>query len=282
MQTTNVRRPLVKPSAVLTYVALITLSLLILAPIVMTVLGGFKTNGEIYAQPLGLPTAPRTDTYAAILTGSKFWTSLQNSLLITVGTVSLVLFTSAPLAFVFARMTFPGRELLFQFFTLGLLFPITVAFLPVYLQVRQMRLINNLWGIILPLVAFGIPGSTLILRGFFRAIPGDLEDASYIDGCSTLGFFRHILLPMARPSLGAVMVLQTIVAWNEYLLPLLVLNDDKKKPLTLGLGDFRGQFAQDFGSIMAYVSILLVPAVLFYLLTQRYIVTGLTGGELKG
>ncbi len=118
------------------------------------------------------------------------------------GITSLIVLASTLMAFVFSRLVFPGRELLFNFFTLGLLFPKTVAFLPVYIEVRNLSLINNLWGIILPLVAFAIPDSTLILRGFFRSIPPDLEDASYIDGCGTLGFFWYILLPLARPALG--------------------------------------------------------------------------------
>jgi raffinose/stachyose/melibiose transport system permease protein len=270
------------PTLALKYAVLIALALIILGPVMTAILGGFKTSGELISLPFGLPTTLHWENYIDILTSSAFWQQLANSTLIVVGTVSLTLITSTLLAFVFARIAFPGRELIFNFFTLGLLFPITVAFLPVYLQVRQLGLLDNLWGVILPLVAFAIPGSTIILRGFFRSIPGEIEDASYIDGCGTIGFFRYILLPLARPALGTVLVLQTIVAWNEYFLPLLVLNDDKRWPLTLGLFQFQGQYGTDWSRIMAFVSILLVPATIFYLLTQRYIVTGLTGGELKG
>lgn len=289
---THVARPLnVRQivSRIMIYVLLIILSLIILTPVITAIMGGLKSTGEILSAPFSFPTNPRWSNYSEILdvgsdtrAPSTFWQQLGNSGLIVLGTVSLTLVTSTLLAFVFARLVFPGRELIFNFFTLGLLFPITVAFLPVYLQVRNLGLINNLWGIILPLVAFAIPGSTIILRGFFRSIPGELEDASYIDGCDTLGFFRYILLPLARPALGTVLVLQTIVAWNEYFLPLLVLNDDKKWPLTLGIMQFQGQYGADWGKIMAFVTILIVPAVIFYLFTQRYIVTGLTGGELKG
>lgn len=267
---------------VLKYGVLILLTLIVLGPVLTAILGGFKTNGELYAQPLGLPANPRVENYTTILSSETFWRQLGNSALIVTGTISLTVVTSTLLGFVFSRMVFPGRELLFNYFTVGLLFPITVAFLPVYLQVRQLGLINNHWGIILPLVAFAIPQSTIILRTFFRSIPADLEDASYIDGCDTIGFFRHILLPLSRPALGTVLVLQTIVAWNEYFLPLLVLNDDKKWPLTLGLMQFQGQYGTNWVGIMSFVSILLVPATIFYLLTQRIIVTGLTGGELKG
>ncbi len=264
------------------YLVLTALALIILGPVLTAVLGGLKTTGELFDQPFGLPAVPRWENYTGILSSSVFWRQLLNSAIIVVGTVSLTVATSALLAFVFSRLVFTGRELLFNFFTLGLLFPVTIAFLPVFIQIRQMGLIDSYFGVILPLVAFGIPGSTLILRGFFRAIPSELEDAAYIDGCGTLGFFWYVLLPLARPALGAIIVLQTIVSWNEYFLPLLVLTDDSKWPLTLGIMQFQGQYGTDWGRVMAFVSLLIVPAVLFYIFTQRYIVTGLTGGELKG
>jgi raffinose/stachyose/melibiose transport system permease protein len=264
------------------YLVLIALALIILGPIVTAVLGGLKTTGELYSEPFGLPAIPRWENYTGIIASDTFWRQLGNSLIIVFGTVTLTVSSSALLAFVFSRLVFRGRELIFNFFTLGLLFPVTIAFLPVFIQVRQFSLIDSYFGVILPLVAFGIPGSTLILRGFFRAIPSELEDAAYIDGCGTLGFFWYVLLPLARPALGAIVVLQTIVSWNEYFLPLLVLTDDSKWPLTLGIMQFQGQFGTDWGRVMAFVSLLIVPAVLFYIVTQRYIVTGLTGGELKG
>lgn len=264
------------------YFVLTICALLVLGPVITAVLGGLKTTGELFTQPFGLPTNPRWENYTSILLSQSFWLQFGNSVLIVAGTVTLTVTSSALLAFVFSRLMFRGRELVFNFFTLGLLFPITIAFLPVFIQVRQLNLIDNHLGIILPLAAFGIPGSTLILRGFFRAIPSELEDAAYIDGCNTLGFFWYVLLPLARPALGAIVVLQTIVSWNEYFLPLLVFTDTAKWPLTLGIMQFQGQYGTDWGRVMAFVSILIVPAIIFYIFTQRYIVTGLTGGELKG
>ncbi|MDV7389810.1 carbohydrate ABC transporter permease, partial [Arthrospira platensis SPKY1] len=125
--------------------------------------------------------------------------------------------------------------------------------------------------------AFGLPGTVVILRGFFISIPSELEDASYIDGCTTIGFFWRILVPLARPALTAVAVLQVIAGWNEYFLPLLVLNDPSLWPLPLGIMQFQGQFGTDWARIMAYVTLLIIPAVLFYLVAEKYIVTGLTG-----
>ncbi|MDZ4766142.1 MAG: carbohydrate ABC transporter permease [Chloroflexota bacterium] len=266
----------------LQYFFLLILCAIVLGPVLTAILGGLKTTGELFDSPFGLPTTPRWENYIDILTGGKFWLLLRNSVILVAGTGFGVVICSTLLGFLFARVEFRGRGILSTFIGFGLLFPITVAFLPVFIQIRNMGLTDNYLGIILPLVAFGIPGSTLILRTFFRAIPSELEDAAYIDGCSTFEFFRYILFPLARPAIGAILVLQTIVAWNEYFLPLLVLTDESMWPLTLGIMQFRGQYGTDWGKVMAFVSLLIIPAVLFYMLTQRYIVTGLTGGELKG
>lgn len=267
----------------LKYALLIGVCLVIMGPVVTAVLGSIRTTGEFLTTPFGLPTREiQWQNYTDILGGDAFWISFKNSLLITLGVTSLNIVFASMLAFVLSRVDFFGRGLLFNVLSIGLLFPLVVAILPVFIQVRQLGLINSLWGVILPLVAFGLPGSVVILRGFFIKIPGELEDAAYIDGCTMVGFFRHILFPMARPAVLAVATLQVIASWNEYFLPLLVLNDPKLWPLPLGVMQFQGQYGTDYARIMAYVVLLMIPAVAFYLFAEKYIVTGLTGGELKG
>ncbi len=185
-------------------------------------------------------------------------------------------------AFVFARMPFRGRELLFNFFTLGLLFPIAVAILPLYITLRQAGLVDTLWGIILPQIAFGLPGNILILRGFFATVPRELDEAAAIDGCSPIGFFVRVLLPLMRPALAAVVVLTMVASWNNFFLPLLVLNTEQLYTLPLGIMQFQGQFGTDWGRVLAFVSLALVPTIGFYLLAERQIIAGLTAGAVKG
>lgn len=265
------------------YVVLIALCLVIMGPVATAVLGSIRTTGEFVSAPFGLPRhGIQWGNYTDILTGDSFWIALKNSLIITITVTVFNVVLSSMLAFVFARVSFRGRGLLFNILLLGLLFPLVIAILPIFIEVRQLNMINSMWGVILPLVAFGLPGSVVILRSFFTHVPGELEDASYIDGCTTFGFFRYILIPLARPALLAVATLQVIAAWNEYFLPLLVLNDPNLWPLPLGIMQFQGQFGTDYARIMAYVTLLIIPAVLFYLVAEKYIVTGLTGGELKG
>ncbi len=269
---------------VLKYVVLIILCILVMSPVATAVSGSLRTNGEFMTTPFGLPTTSgiHWENYLEILLNNVFWNLMKNSLVITISVTLLNVVLGSMLAFIFARVNFRGRGLFFNILSLGLLFPIVIAILPIFIQIRQLGLINNLLGVILPLVAFGLPGSVVILRGFFIAVPNELEDASYIDGCTTFGFFRFILLPLARPALTAVAVLQVIGAWNDYFLPYLVLNDSKLWPLPLGIQQFQGEHLTDWARIMAYVTLLIIPAVIFYLFAEKYIVTGLTGGELKG
>jgi len=196
-------------------------------------------------------------------------------------TAAVVVVTSLA-AFVFARMDFRGKTLAFNLFTLGLMFPINVAILPVYFVLRQMNLIDNLWGVIVVQIAFQLSGNIMILRGFFTAIPSELQDAAYIDGCTTFDFFWRILLPLARPALSAVAALTMIVSWNDFLVPLVVLNSEKFYPLPLGTMQFQGQYGSDLALVSAFITLSAVPTIIFYIFAERQIVAGLTAGAVKG
>lgn len=266
----------------LRYLALGAMSLVILVPLATAVLSGFKTNAEVLANPVGLPSALRLENYGSILASGSFWRQMLNSTIVmaftTFGTVAL----AAMAAFVFARIQFRGREALYNFILIGLLFPTTVAILPLYITLRQAGLLNNLFGVILPQVAFGLPTSIVILRGFFAAVPLELEQAATIDGCSKIRFFYSILLPLTRPALAAVAVLTMVGSWNAYFLPLLVLNKDPNHTLPLGTAQFQSEFATDWALTLAYVSLSMVPAILFYLIAQRQMIDGLSKGAIKG
>jgi raffinose/stachyose/melibiose transport system permease protein len=193
-----------------------------------------------------------------------------------------VWYSSAARRPLFARTDFRGKGLASNLLTVGLMFPITVAILPVYLVMRQIELLNSRWGVILVQIAFQISGSTLILRGFFAAIPGELQDAAYIDGCTMFDFFWRILLPLARPALLAVAALTMVASWNDLLVPLVLINSDTLWTLPLGTMQFQGQYGQDLNMVAAFVALSALPAVLFYIFAERQIVSGLTAGAIKG
>jgi raffinose/stachyose/melibiose transport system permease protein len=179
-------------------------------------------------------------------------------------------------------MQFRGKDLAFNFLTLGLMFPITVAIMPVYLVIRQLNLTNTLVAVIVVQTVFGLSGNILILRGFFLSVPIELQDAASIDGCSAFGFFWRVLLPLARPALAAVGALTMIVSWNDLLTPLIMLDSDNLWTLPLGTMQFQGQYSSDLALVATFVTLSALPAILFYLVAERQIVAGLIAGALKG
>ncbi len=269
------------------YLILFVVVAVMLVPIVILVFGSLKTTGEMYSHPYAIPNPPHWENIVTILTTPTFWTMLRNSLLVMVGTTTGVVLVCSMAAFVFARLEFRGKGGFFNLFTLGLMFPITVAILPVYFVLRQMnemgiKMIDNLWGVIAVQMAFQLSANILILRNFFTAIPVELQDASYIDGCNNFDFFWRVLLPLAKPALAAVAALTMIVSWNDLLTPLVILNSDELWTLPLGTMQFQGQYGQDLALVSAFVLVSAIPTLIFYLFAERQIVSGLTAGAVKG
>jgi raffinose/stachyose/melibiose transport system permease protein len=256
--------------------------LIVFVPIVILVFGSLKTRGEMYSLPYTVPNPPHWENYTRILTQNSFWTMLTNSLIVMVASTVGVVIICSLAAFVFARMQFRGKDLAFNFLTLGLMFPITVAIMPVYLVIRQMHLTNTLWAVILVQTAFGLSGNIMILRGFFMAIPAELQDAASIDGCTAFDFFWRILLPLARPSLAAVAALTMIISWNDLLTPLVIIDKETLWTLPLGTMQFQGQYGTELNLVAAFVTISALPTILFYFFAERQIVSGLTAGAVKG
>lgn len=264
------------------YAALLAITAFVVVPIAFAVLGGFKDNGQLSVNPFGLPEPWNFANYAEIIASSAFWRPLLNSTIIAVATTFLMVGVAALAAFVFARFAFRGRELIFMLFAVGLMFPFAVAILPLFVLLRELGLLNNPLGVILPQAAFGLPVTIIVLRTFFRAIPGELEEAATLDGCGPLGFFWRILLPMARPALATVSVLAIVASWNSFMLPLVVFNDPSWWTIPLGVRQFQGQYGQDTAKILAYVVLAMVPALAFYAVAERQLIGGLTAGAAKG
>jgi raffinose/stachyose/melibiose transport system permease protein len=250
------------------------------------VLGGFKTNGQLMADPGSiLPTEWVFTNYTDVIFGqyaATFWRQALNSVIVAAVAVFLTVALASAAAFVFARMAFRGREAVFTLFVFGLLFPSAVAILPLYILVRQLGLSANLLGVALPQAAFALPLTIIILRPFFRSIPVELEDAARIDGCGTFGFFWRILLPLARPALATVTVLAIVSTWNAFFLPLVVLNGADQWTLPLGAMNFSTEHSSDRARLLAYTVVTIIPAIVFYAFAERQIVSGLTSGSVKG
>jgi raffinose/stachyose/melibiose transport system permease protein len=266
----------------LLYVIAVVVLLVIVVPLSFSIIGGFRSNAQLAADPVALPNPWIFTNYQTALTDPDFYQWVRNSVLIALITTALVLPAASLAAFVIARYRFRGREFIFALFTLGLLFPVAVAILPLFITLRQTGLLNSPLGIALPQAAFGLPLSIVILRPFFRSIPRDLEDAAAIDGCGPLRFYWSVMLPLSRPVLSTVAVLTVVGSWNAFLLPLLVLIQPEQWTLPLGINNISAQYVTDTAMILAYTTLAMIPALIFYFIAQRQIVSGLTAGGVKG
>jgi raffinose/stachyose/melibiose transport system permease protein len=263
------------------YVVVLAIGAVVIVPIAYVALSGFRSTGQLAFDPVSLPHPWITHNYSKVIASGTFWRQMGNSMIVAAIATVLVVGVSAAAAYPLARWQFRGREVLFTFFTLGLLFPVAVAALPLYLLLRQLGLDDTLLGVALPEAAFGIPITIIILRPFMRAIPAELEDAAAMDGYSHFGFFLRVLVPLCRPALITVTILSVIFSWNNFILPLLVLTDPNHWTLPLGAANYSTEHSADTAGVLAFTTLSMIPALIFFLFAERRIVGGLSGA-VKG
>lgn len=265
----------------LVYAISLVVVALTLGPVLYGVLGGFRTNAQIAEDPSGLPGPWVLDNYIGVLTGASFWQYALSSTVVAVLTTTITVVFGVMAAYPLARYEFKGREGLFMVFVVGLLFPATVAIVPLFILITQNLQLGNTWiGVALPQAAFALPVTVVILRPFLAALPKELEEAAQLDGTSRIGFFWRILLPLSAPGMVTVGVLAFVGSWNAYLLPLLLLQSEMRT-LPLGVADFSSEHSADTAGVFAFTTLAMIPALVFFLAMQKRIVGGLTGA-VKG
>lgn len=274
-------RELTVGTKVYLYVSMTIVAAIVIIPLITTVLGGFKTLGDLRGDPFGLPHVWQWHNYGDILFSQRYWLQMGNSLLIAVLTVSLTLVCSAMAAFTFAHVRFFGSEFLLNYFLIGLMFPAATAILPLFIRVRDLGLLDTYWGVVLPQVAFGLGMSILLFRNYFRNLPVELLDAAFVDGCGYVRFFWHISIPLSRPIVATAGIISFVGSWNSYLLPLIMLNSESKYPWPLGIMVYRGEFMTDWQLILAFITLTILPTIIAFFMAQKHIIAGLTAGAVK-
>jgi raffinose/stachyose/melibiose transport system permease protein len=265
----------------ITYFAALLFIAVSLAPVAYLILGGFRTNAQITTDPAGLPSPWKVENYIGVLTSGTFWQEVGNSAIAGLSTTVGVVVLGLMVSFVLARYSFRGRGAIYSLFAAGLMFPITVAITPLYILVKDLGLVNSLAGVILPQIAFALPTTVIILVPFLKAIPDEIEEAAAIDGASRLGFFFRMVVPLALPGVVTVGILAFIGSWNSYILPLFILSDQGNYTLPLGVQAFSSQYSVDTAKVLAFTSLSMIPALVFFTIFERRIVGGLTGA-VKG
>jgi raffinose/stachyose/melibiose transport system permease protein len=266
---------------ILIFAALLVLAGIVVYPILATALNGLKDLSELRTNPLGLPHVWVWSNYWDILTGYRYWQVLGNSLVIALLTVALTLALSSMAAYTFAHLRFFGDKFLLNYIQLGLLFPAATAILPLFIKIRDLGLLDSYWGVVLPQVAFSLAMGVLLLRNAFKQLPSELLDAAMMDGCGYFRYFFYVTLPLSGPILSTVAVISFVGSWNGYLLPLVVLDSESRYPWTLGLMAYQGQYMTSWQLVLAFITLTILPAILMFLMAQRYIVAGLTAGAVK-
>jgi multiple sugar transport system permease protein/raffinose/stachyose/melibiose transport system permease protein len=205
-----------------------------------------------------------------------------NSVFYTVTIVLGTLVISTMSAYAFARLTFPGKNLAYYMFLVFLIIPIPGVFIPLYVLLVKLHLVNTRLGYILPMINSNLPVAIFILRNFFEDVPRELEESALIDGASVFRIFRSIAIPLAMPAVATITIFTALGTWNEFLLALIVFSKQSLMPLQVGLNTFQGTYFSQYSLMMAATSITTIPIVVLYLFMQKYIIKGIMAGALKG
>ncbi|KGP74650.1 carbohydrate ABC transporter permease [Pontibacillus yanchengensis] len=252
-----------------------------LYPILLMILSSFKSSAEIFTSPLAFPKSFTLETYKNLLDQIPFMQYFLNSTIVSVVSVSLILITSSLAAFYIARFTFYWNNMLFFFFLMGMMLPIKLGIVPLFILMKDLNLLNTLWALIFMYTATGIPISVLILTGFFRTMPHELEEAARIDGAGNLRILWNVVLPLMRPALGTVMILQFIQSWNDFFFPLVFITDEMKKTIPVGMLSLFGQYSADWGALFAGLTLASLPMIVLFFIASKQFMEGLTQGAIK-
>lgn len=268
---------------VLTAVLLLVAALIWFLPFILLVTTGLRTSADfLRGGPISLPSELTLENFADAWDVGDFGTTYRNSLLIAIVKVPIGVLVSAMMAFALAKLRMRLRNTVLFAVFLGLTVPIYIALVPLFSTVRSLGLIDNLWGLLGPYLAFGIPFEVLVLHSFFRQLPPEIFEAARVDGAGPWRIFFQIVLPLSLPALVTVFILDAVSTWNELLMALTILSSDAVKTLPLGLLNFTGQFTTNYTGLAAAILIAIVPMLIAYAFLQRYIVSGLTAGAVKG
>lgn len=264
------------------HLVLIGASLTAVLPLIWTVSASLQSDQEIYAGLHLIPESWQFDNYIRAWTGAMFDTFTFNSVLYTVSVVLGVLAVASSTAYAFARIRFPGKNILYYAFLVFLTFPLPGSFIPLYVLLVNLNLVNTRLGYILPMINASLPVAIFILRSFFEQIPREIEEAATIDGASRWSIYRRIVLPLSVPALATITIFTALSVWNEFLFALVVFSDQKLMPLQVGLMNFQGTFFSQYGLMMAATTMTMIPALVIYMIFQRHIVRGVMAGAVRG
>lgn len=261
---------------------LMAVTLTCLFPLFWMLRSSLMTDDTIFTDKSLIPTELHFENYYTAWTEGNFGIYFINSVIYTGSVVIGIVLISSLAAFAFSRLQFWGRNVFFLMFMAAMMIPLPGAFVPLYVLMNKLGLVNTRIGYILCMINVGLSTSIFLLKTFFDKMPPDLEDAARMDGCSKLGIWWHVALPLARPAIAVIVIFNSLIVWNEYILANLLLNDKELMPIQRGLVVFQGAYSVDYHLLMAGLTIAAVPIVVIYLFMQKHIIKGLSSGAVVG
>ena len=267
----------------MSHVVLAVWAVLVLAPLVWTVISSFKTTREIFASPFSLPSSLQFDNYVSAWQTAGIGRYFANSVMVVSSALVITMLLGAMSAYVLARFSFPGRAVVRTLVIAGLTFPIFLAVVPLFFILQQLGVLNTLHGLVAAYAAYAYPFTVFFLISFFEDLPEEIAEAAALDGASEWRTFFQIMLPMARPGMASVAILNFVGLWNQFLLPVVLNTDPEKYVLTQGMASFASQagYSVDFGALFAGAVLTIVPVLIVYLVFQRRLQGSVAQGTLK-
>jgi ABC-type glycerol-3-phosphate transport system permease component len=266
----------------LVYLPLTLLLVFAVAPLLLAWFAALKSSEQLLVNPWGPPLPPTLDKVVEAWTVGHFSVYFRNSVIISVADVIGMVIIASLAGYAFARLRFPGQRILLYTLLIGLTIPVAAIIIPLYLTMRDFHLLDSYGSVIVADIALAAPIFVFIMRAFFKDLPRELDDAARIDGANEFQIFWQVMLPLARPGIVTVALLEFLWSWNDLLLPLVFLVTDDLRTLPVGMLFFQGRFAIDLGLMSAGVLILSLPVTVLFLFFQRDFVKGLASGALKG
>jgi ABC-type glycerol-3-phosphate transport system permease component len=263
------------------YALLLLFLVVFLVPVLWVWSSALKSSVEISRSPFALPSEWRWENFREAWNVGRFGRYFGNSVIYSASIVAGSVFLSCLAGYALALLPLPGRNGFMVLFLLGLMVPFQSVMIPLYYLLRNIGLLETYFAFIIPAIAIRLPFGIFLMRGFFRGLPPELADAARVDGANEWGVFRQIMLPLAVPGLATLVVFQFMFAWNQFLMPLIFVQRDELRPISLGMMFFFGRFTAQRDLIAAGVTITMLPVVVLYILLQRRFIEGITAGALK-
>ena len=257
-------------------------AIVMILPFVWLVSTALKSPAEVFTENLTLlPEMFRWSNFVEIMDQAPFWLYMGNTIIVCLGILLIQLVLVIPAAYAFARLDFPGKDIMFILFVIQIMLPLESIIIPNYLITKKLGLLNTRTGLILPFVASGF--GTFMLRQTFKQIPQSLEDAAMMDGAGHLRFIWHVIIPLSRPTIVTFSMISIATHWNDYFWPLIITNTDNVRTLTIGLGMFvQQESGSDWSLLMAATLFVCAPIIVFFLVTQKTFIKSFLTSGIKG